>query len=358
MKFVYKIYSGYDGFQPRRIPERLVDKRYLLLGWKRYLDEVERGDDVWIYFHGPHGFKPGVYVKGRVASIDVHADKEVRLQVYNYDTTSSLIDEQGAVRIAAIVGARGRQVFLLPEDWETISTCTIFGTADTCSQRHCEWCLTWKSFSRIRKQEIGLPPRLGNEFAALVPAYWAIPPRCFLRNHEIKSSVHQMTQILKAFKTGNQNLAYPLARGIFEAIHEWNIMPEFDCIVPIPLSPDKAAKGEFHRTRLLAQELSALLGIPVKPLLKLAKAVSKRRMLSDGYTYRQFEDAYSHALQVEDIEPMDRILLVDDVCTYGGTLGVASHALRTKNPNLQICATTAVQMIVKAVVMNESSIST
>ncbi len=358
MNFIYKIYSGYDGFQPKRIPDRLTGGRYLLLGWKRYLDEVEIGDEVWIYFYGPHEFEPGVYIKGRVATINVNVDKEVQLRVYNYDTSSPLTDKKNSGRIAAIVRARGRQVFLLPGDWETVSDCTVFTSANSCSKRHCEWCATWQSFQRIRKPELRLPARLGNHANAFIPAYWAIPPRCYLNFKTIQPVIHQVTHILKSFKTGNAKLAYPLARAMFEAIHEWSIVPDFDCIVPIPLSPDKADKGEIHRTRLLAQELSKLFGIPLRQFLKLSDPVSKRRMLSDGYTYSQFEQVYSGSLEVEDIDSIGHILLVDDVCTYGGTLKVTSRSLWAKNPELQITATVAVQMIVKSVVLDESHIST
>jgi len=357
MNFIYKVYSGYDGFQPKRIPGRLTDGRYLLLSWKRYLDEVEVGDEVWIYFHGPHEFEPGVYIKGRVAAIDINADKEVRLRVYNYDTSSPLTDDKRSARIAAIVSARGRQVFLFPGDWETVADCTVFTGADSCSQRHCEWCPTWRRFQRIHKTELRLPPRLDSQVGTFVPAYWAIPPRCYVSSTAIRSSIHQVTQIIKAFKTGNPKLAYPLGRAIFEAIHEWGVVPDFDCVVPIPLSPDKAAKGEIHRTRLIAQEMSELFGIPMRPLLKLSKAVSKRRMLNNGYTYAQFEQAYSQALEAEDIGAIGHILLVDDVCTYGGTLKIASRTLRAKKFDLEISAAAAVQMIVKSVVLDEASIS-
>lgn len=357
MNFIYKIYSGYDGFQPKRIPERLTDRRYISLGWKRYLDEVEVGDEVWVYFHGPHNFEHGVYIKGRVASIDLNAEKEVSLRVYKYDVSSPLIDHDESSRIATIVSARGRQVFLLPRDWETVSDCTIFSSGDSCSQRRCEWCATWKSLPRIQRGQVRPPPRLGNQVNAFIPAYWAIPPRCYLSPGTIRLSIQQASQILKAFKMGNQNLAYPLARAIFEAIHEYGLVPDFDCIVPIPLSPDKAAWGEIHRTRLLAQELSESFGIPVRQLLKLSRGISKRRMLNNGYTYAEFERSYAGSLESEDPGQIAHALLVDDVSTYGGTLNMASRALLAKKVELKITTAVAVQMIVKSVVIDELSIS-
>ena len=48
----------YDGFAPARIPDRLLPSKILRLSWSRYMDSVELGDEVWIYFHGPHSFRP------------------------------------------------------------------------------------------------------------------------------------------------------------------------------------------------------------------------------------------------------------------------------------------------------------
>lgn len=65
MKFVYKINSSFDGFRPSCIPARLEGKS-LELGWKTYVDVVELGDEVWVYFLGPHKFVNGIYARGIV----------------------------------------------------------------------------------------------------------------------------------------------------------------------------------------------------------------------------------------------------------------------------------------------------
>jgi hypothetical protein len=77
LKFLFKIHSGFDGFQPKKIPERLISGRKLELGWDAYLDSVEMGDEVWVYFHGPHQFDRGVYAKGFVTDIDFQRHKVV-----------------------------------------------------------------------------------------------------------------------------------------------------------------------------------------------------------------------------------------------------------------------------------------
>ena len=49
----------------------------------------------------------------------------------------------------------------------------------------------------------------------------------------------------------------------------------FDCIVPIPLSPDKQERGQLNRTRILAQALAALLRVTVADVLSLSGPISK-----------------------------------------------------------------------------------
>ncbi len=356
MKFLYKIHSGYDGFHPGRIPRRLIDGKFLQLGWRKYLDEVSRGDEVWIYFRGPHQFEEGVYVKGRVASVDLAA-QEVLLRPYRYRTDRPVTDRSTSERVAAIVSVRYRQVFVLPEDWESIPDCTIYLAADSCAQRNCEWCSTWQSLPTVGRDHVNTPERAPSSLSGYAPAYWAIPPRGFLSGSLIAPEIHRTTQIVKAFKMGNANLAYPLARGMFEALLVRDML-QFDCVVPVPLSPEKASRGEIHRTRLLANELGRLLGTPVREWLSLDNPVSKRRMLSAGYSYTDFERHYAASLSVRStIASVRRILLVDDISTRGGTLKVICRAIWAANSEAEIAAVVGAQMIVKAAVRDESAVT-
>lgn len=165
-----------------------------------------------------------------------------------------------------------------------------------------------------------------------------------------------MSDLFYRFKTGEEALAYPLALGIYESLRNHGSL-DFDCIVPIPLSPDKVKAKEINRTLLLAEELSKLSGIEVVEALSLNRSISKRRMRSSGFSRRAFEDAYYTALSVsEEIKSFEKVLLLDDVCTEGTTLRCVLRCIQEAHPFCEVSAVTAGQMIVKAVVNNEGAL--
>ncbi|MDE0001133.1 MAG: hypothetical protein OXQ29_00365 [Rhodospirillaceae bacterium] len=165
--------------------------------------------------------------------------------------------------------------------------------------------------------------------------------------------MRELTRRFTDFKIGEMAYAYPFARSIFEQLRLRGLL-EFDYIVPIPLSPEKAKKGEKHRTLILSKELGKLLAVPTREMLKLTKSISKRRMQSLGYTPAQFEGRYLNALTARVPRSATRILLVDDVLTRGSTVSQALRAIRRKRPETQVVVATAGQMIVKDSVIEDS----
>jgi len=86
VKWIYKIWSGYDGFRPSRIEARLRPGGELNLGWAKYADVAEPGDDVWVWFYEANRFTAGVYVKGIVESIDP-VKQQLVLQTQEWNAT-------------------------------------------------------------------------------------------------------------------------------------------------------------------------------------------------------------------------------------------------------------------------------
>ena len=323
MNFVYKIWSGYDGFTPRKIEDRMVARRTLRLGWARFIETVQRGAEVWVYFYGPGVRRSGVYAKGRVSAVDLD-EHTVDIRLTDYSPDDPLTISATTERIAALL-TRNRQVFPLPDDWDIGGDCTALESGESCRQRECELCPFWRGIGRA--EGYFLPSRLSgyaNDFAAGI---WTIPARCYLGSTGVRADIKQGDQLFAAFKYGSEPLAYPLARKLYDELERLNLL-DVGCIVPVPLSPDKEGRGEFHRTLALAKELAKLIGAPVRQALRLTQPISKRRFMNAGGSRSAFERTYRSYLETRGSVPDGKILIIDDTLTGGSTMRVCASELR------------------------------
>ncbi len=351
MRFLYKIYSNYDGFTPARLPDRIQGRGDLTLGWKRYLDDVEVGDECWVFFHGRHAFRHGVYVKGFIRAIDAEA-QAVRLRVREWSADAPLTDPATTARIAAAVSTRFRQVFLWPEDLSEIPECG----RDACRKHLCQDCPVWNSFRTVAAGAYRAPGEIAAK--AVVPAYWLIPNRCYLYREGKRPSawIQRVSHMFGELKLGEAAYAYPLALGIFAALRSRDLL-EFDAVVPVPLSPDKIQAGELHRTLELAKHIGRQLGVPVREWLTLSGPVSKRRMQAAGFTASQFRARYASLLQANDgLARIRRVLVVDDTITRGWTLTCAAQKIHQVAPSVEVVVASAGQMILKEHVLRENEL--
>lgn len=346
MKFLFKINSGYDGFEPLRMPMRMRGQ-ILELGWGNYIEAVEPGDEVWVYFKGPHRFENGVYARGRVASVD-DPSRRVLLSVHEYAVDRPLVGDPLAGQLAAVVATPYRQVFLVPEALPLAPECSLASTAASCERRLCEVCSVWHGLQVIAPSDLAWPSRLPADLSVFAPAYWVVAPRSVAHGRESRG-VAATSELFGRFKLGERRIAFPLALGMRAALRA-RAATSVDALVPIPLSPEKAQRGELHRTEALADELHLLTGTAAKPLLGLAEPISKRAL---GLSAARFELEYSQRLTVDaEVASLRAVLLIDDVCTNGSTLACAYRALKAAAPSLVVGATTAAQMTVKSAVAN------
>lgn len=351
LRFLFKIHSGYDGFRPAVIEKRLDADGLVPLGWHRYFDDAERGSEVWVYFHGPHKFENGVYIKGVVQRRDP-ATSTVYLRPTEYSTQTPLTDAATVERVASAVGTRYRQVFFFPEALAPDPECDLDVDASTCAAHLCQDCARWQRFPVIGDGSSLAPERLRTEpdvdFRA---GYWVIPSRCAWNSASIPPGVHDTSNLFYRFKVGDVALAFPLAASIHRAMRSDGVdLDTIDRIIPVPLSPHKIVLKELHRTRALATCLSHLTGIPVNEAVALREPISKRRlMLDEGWTTAQFEVRYRELLEVADsVRELDSVVILDDVATRGSTLRCMVRALRAVKRDIEILAVTAGQMILTA----------
>src|SRR5207244_96250 len=100
-----------------------------------------------------------------------------------------------------------------------------------------------------------------------------------------------------------------------------------DLVVPVPLSRARRARRGFNQSELLARPMAATVGWPIntEALVRNRDTLQQIR-LSALERRRNVEGAFT----VPDAATVagKRVLLVDDVCTTGATLGECAKALR------------------------------
>lgn len=116
-----------------------------------------------------------------------------------------------------------------------------------------------------------------------------------------------------------REVAYPLAERLALRI-EWT----FDAIIPVPLHYARLKERGYNQANLLAQALALHMNCPVLTdhLVKHKATISQVGL-----------DAEARRANVQDVFEVrgqlpTQILLIDDVCTTGSTLGSAAQALR------------------------------
>lgn len=99
-----------------------------------------------------------------------------------------------------------------------------------------------------------------------------------------------------------------------------------DCLVPVPVHPSRRRTRGFNQAELLAEELSAGTGIPVRTdlLLRTGRTAAQKE-LSPDERIRNLEGAFS----AKPLPPgIRRVILVDDIYTTGSTAEACTRVLK------------------------------
>ena len=137
-----------------------------------------------------------------------------------------------------------------------------------------------------------------------------------------KDKVRQ--SILKFKSDGAKYLAKPFARFIVDRLNTEKI--DFDIIVPVPSHPKSIKKRGYNQARLLADEISAMTGKPVKDVLSKVTLTQNQKYLN--YKERQKNLANSIVLNDKTAIKNKKILIVDDIITTGATIEICAELLK------------------------------
>jgi ComF family protein len=120
-----------------------------------------------------------------------------------------------------------------------------------------------------------------------------------------------------------RDLAVPLGELLVSYCQETPLAA--DVIVPVPLHVRRLAERGYNQAALLAQYLGSALGIPVYcDCLRRSRYTESQTRLNAQERSRNVDGAF--ACTRSGIRGA-RVLLVDDVCTTGATLGACGRAL-------------------------------
>jgi len=105
---------------------------------------------------------------------------------------------------------------------------------------------------------------------------------------------------------------------------------DFNVVTYVPRRKRGIRVTGYDQARLIAEEVATILGIKCVAMLK-RHGSREQKLLSASERRRTMENRYSvlaDNIIGNDNEPIERVLLIDDVCTTGATLNACSALLR------------------------------
>lgn len=125
-------------------------------------------------------------------------------------------------------------------------------------------------------------------------------------------------------------LAAPLAGLMAESLQRPPVADldpaSMDVLCPVPLHRTRLRERGFNQSELLAEELAAALGKPMRHLLERTRATLPQVDLPAASRAANVRDAF--APRLTEVIQNQRVLLIDDLYTTGATLSECARVLR------------------------------
>ena len=99
-----------------------------------------------------------------------------------------------------------------------------------------------------------------------------------------------------------------------------------DCLIPVPLHPDRLRARGYNQSRCIADGLSDVLHLPVEEHA-LARNIATTTQTHSGRWERFNNVRHIFALQDKDLLAGRHVILVDDVITTGATISACAETL-------------------------------
>lgn len=155
---------------------------------------------------------------------------------------------------------------------------------------------------------------------------------CFAHKHLFDSgralfSYRSVSASIARFKyRGRREYAACYAACMADRLGEFIASCKADALVPVPLHKSRLKKRGYNQAQVLAEELSACTGIPVRAdLIERAKKTVPMKDLSAAERQNNLKKAFK--MRYNDVK-LDIIIIVDDIYTTGSTIDAMCRELK------------------------------
>lgn len=153
--------------------------------------------------------------------------------------------------------------------------------------------------------------------------------------HFFYSRDSAMAQLIQDMKyRGFPSIGNKLGEIAGRELHISGFLSDIDMIVPLPMHFMKQAKRGYNQTDRIASGLSKATGIPVVNALKMVRRRKTQTALSGIERLENAKDLFE-ARKGYDLNGRG-VLLIDDICTTGTTMGSAAQALLDAYPDCRL----------------------
>ena len=127
------------------------------------------------------------------------------------------------------------------------------------------------------------------------------------------------------------------AQILYEEVSRYYEDMVFDCVTFVPMHKKALKKRGYNQCKLLAQELSKLMGIPCVKVIEKVKNTDPQHEL----TAKKRKTNLKGAFKIIDKSQIKgkTILIIDDIITTGSTLSECAKTINKAKPQMICCLT-------------------